>query len=185
VKGKIEIRECFRGLFAEMLAAIGPFASNAKAMGSFRKRRQNSVTSLPEPLGVGWQLAVTPQRPPLSRSDRLEPLRSSTRAPPRWPRPARPQQLGRRSSVISWEAPLSPARGTVARRNGFIQRRGGLVFGRPSRPQDRTQPAKLEIPFGHAFDNRGISLPKSAVCACARRSAVQPSRAAQHSGRAA
>ena len=37
------------------------------------------------------------------------------------------------------------------------------MFGRPSGPQDRTQPAKLEIPFGHAFDKRGVSLPKSAV----------------------
>ena len=58
---------------------------------------------------------------------------------------------------------MSPARDTVARRNGFIQRRGGRVFGRPSGSQDRTQPAKLEIPFGHAFDKRGVSLPKSAV----------------------
>jgi hypothetical protein len=29
------------------------------------------------------------------------------------------------------------------------------VFGRSSGPQDRTQPAKLEITFGHAFDKRG------------------------------
>ena len=27
------------------------------------------------------------------------------------------------------------------------------MFGRPSGPQDRTQQAKLEIPFGHAFDD--------------------------------
>jgi hypothetical protein len=60
-------------------------------------------------------------------------------------------------------APLLPARGTVARGNGFIQCRGGRVFGRPSGPQDRTQPAQLEIPFGHTFDKRGVSLPKSAV----------------------
>jgi hypothetical protein len=60
-------------------------------------------------------------------------------------------------------APLLPARGTVARRNGLIQYRGGRVFDRPSGPQDRTLPAKLEIPFGHAFDKRGVSLPKSAV----------------------
>lgn len=106
---------------------------------------------------------MTHQRPPRSRSNRLEPLRLSTRAPPRWPRPARPQQLSRRSLVISWGAPLLPARGTVARRNGFIQCRGGRVFGRPSGPQDRTQPSKLEIPFGHALDERGVSLPKSAV----------------------
>jgi hypothetical protein len=137
------------------------------------------VTSLPELLGVGRQLAVTHQRPPRSRPNRLEPLRSFTRAPPRWPRPARLQQLGRRSSVISWEAPLSPARGTVARRNGFIQRRGSRVFGRPSGTQDRTQPAKLEIPFGHPFDKRGVSLPKSAerVRPVGLRSAIEGSAA--------
>ena len=103
------------------------------------------------------------QRLPGSRSGRPERLRSSTRAPPRWPRQARPQQTGRRSSVISWAAPLLPARGTVARRNGFMRCRGGRVFGRPSGPQDRTQQAKLEIPFGHAFDKRGISLPRRGV----------------------
>jgi hypothetical protein len=37
------------------------------------------------------------------------------------------------------------------------------VFGRPSGPQDRAEPTKLEIPFGHAFDKRGVSLPRSAV----------------------
>jgi hypothetical protein len=58
---------------------------------------------------------------------------------------------------------LRPTRGTMARRNGFIQRRGGRVFGQPSGPQDRTQPTKLEIPFGHAFDRREVSSPKSAV----------------------
>jgi len=45
----------------------------------------------------------------------------------------------------------------------FMRCRGGRVFGRPSGPQDRTQPAKLEIPFGHAFDKGGASLPNSAV----------------------
>jgi hypothetical protein len=43
---------------------------------------------------------------------------------------------------------------------------------------------KLEIPFGHAFDKRGVSLPKNAVrvrlSVCG-----QPSRAAPYSGRAA
>jgi hypothetical protein len=124
-----------------------------------RKRRQNSVTSLPE----APRCRRRQQRPPRSRSDRPEPLRSSTRAPSRWPRPARPQRLGQWSSVISWRSPLLPARGTVARRNGFIRYRGGREFGRPSGPQDRTQPAKLEIPFGHAFDKCGASLPNSAV----------------------
>jgi hypothetical protein len=33
----------------------------------------------------------------------------------------------------------------------------------PVDPQDRTQPAKLEIPFGHAFDKRVVLLRKSAV----------------------
>jgi hypothetical protein len=78
--------------------------------------------------------------------------------------------------VISWGSPLLPARGTVARRNGFIQRRGGRVFGQPSGPQDRTPPTKLEIPFGHAFDRREVSLPISAVRACVpcgRRSAIE------------
>ena len=152
-------------LSAENAAVMGPVRHLMPgAMGSFRKRRQNSVTSLPELLG--FRVAAWPvphQRPPRSRSDRLEPLRSSARAPPRWPRQARPQQPGRRSSVISWGAPLLPARGTVARRNGFMRCRGGRVFGRPSGRQDRTQQAKLEIPFGHAFDKRGASLPKSAV----------------------
>jgi hypothetical protein len=38
------------------------------------------------------------------------------------------------------------------------------VFGQPAGPHDRTQPSKLEIPFGHAFDKRAVSLPKGAVC---------------------
>ena len=33
----------------------------------------------------------------------------------------------------------------------------------PVDPQDRTQPTRLEIPFGHAFDRREISSSKSAV----------------------
>ncbi len=37
------------------------------------------------------------------------------------------------------------------------------MISRPSGPQDRTQPTKLEIPFGHAFDEHGVSLPESAV----------------------
>jgi hypothetical protein len=37
------------------------------------------------------------------------------------------------------------------------------VLGRPSRPKDRMQRTKLEIPFGHAFDSHGVSSPKSAV----------------------
>jgi hypothetical protein len=37
------------------------------------------------------------------------------------------------------------------------------VFDQPSGPQDRTQPRKLEIPFGHAFDKRGVSSSKGAV----------------------
>jgi hypothetical protein len=65
-------------------------------------------------------------------------------------------------------APLLPARRTMTRRNGFnhcFNRCGGdrVCFGRPSRPKDRAQPAKLEILFGHAFDRRRVSLSKSAV----------------------
>jgi hypothetical protein len=37
------------------------------------------------------------------------------------------------------------------------------VLGRPSRPKDRTQPTKLEITFGHAFDRREVSSSKSAM----------------------
>jgi hypothetical protein len=70
-------------------------------------------------------------------------------------------------------APLLPAGGTVARRNGFIQCQRGRVFGRPSGPQDWTQPTKLEIPFGYAFDKRGVSLP-NALCACAPSIRGQP-----------
>jgi hypothetical protein len=127
-------------------------------------RRQNSVISLREPLGVRRRLGpVTHQRSPCSRSDRPEPLRSSRRAPPRWPRPAEAATAGPTVFAEFMGSPLLPARGTVARRNGFMRCRGGRVFGRPSGPQDRTQPAKLEIPFSHAVDNRGVSLPKSAV----------------------
>jgi hypothetical protein len=37
------------------------------------------------------------------------------------------------------------------------------VLGRPSSSKDRMQRTKLEIPFGHAFDKREVSSPKSAV----------------------
>jgi len=61
-------------------------------------------------------------------------------------------------------APLLPAHGAAAGRNGFIQYRAGRACSAdPMDPQDGTQAAKLEIPFGHAFDKRGVSLPKSAV----------------------
>ena len=42
------------------------------------------------------------------------------------------------------------------------------MSGRPSGPQDRTEPARLEIPFGHAFDKRGYRCLK-ALCAPAFR----------------
>lgn len=77
--------------------------------------------------------------------------------------------------MITWGVPLLPARGMVARCNGFIHVEVGRVFGRPGGPQDRTQTAKLEIPFGHAFDKRWISLPKSG-CACTLSVCGQPSR---------
>jgi hypothetical protein len=77
--------------------------------------------------------------------------------------------------VITWGVPLLPARGMVARCNGFIHVEVGRVFGRPGGPQDRTQTAKLEIPFGHAFDKRWVSLPR-ALCACTLSVCGQPSR---------
>jgi hypothetical protein len=59
------------------------------------------------------------------------------------------------------------ARGPVTWRNGFnhCQSLWGRphVFGQPSRPKDRTQPTKLEIPFGHAFDRREASSSQIAV----------------------
>jgi len=58
---------------------------------------------------------------------------------------------------------LLPAHGTVARRNGFFNVEAAACSADPVDPQDRTQPAKLEIPFGHAFDKRGVLLRKSAV----------------------
>ena len=42
------------------------------------------------------------------------------------------------------------------------------MYGRPSGPQDRTPLAKLETPFGHAFDKRGYRCLK-ALCAPAFR----------------
>jgi hypothetical protein len=47
----------------------------------------------------------------------------------------------------------------TAQRNDFIQRQDGWLFGQPSGPHDRTQQRALEIPFGHAFDRRGVSSP--------------------------
>jgi hypothetical protein len=52
------------------------------------------------------------------------------------------------------------------------------VLGRPSRPKDRTQPTKLEITFGHAFDRREVSSSKSAVRACVPSVFDQPSERA-------
>jgi hypothetical protein len=60
----------------------------------------------------------------------------------------------------------------VARRHAQLLQsmsRRPRVLGRPTRPNDRTQRAKLEIPFGHAFDRREISSSKSAVRTAARR----------------
>ena len=37
------------------------------------------------------------------------------------------------------------------------------MFGQPSGLEDRMQRTKFEIPFGHAFDKRGVSSSKSAV----------------------
>ena len=74
-----------------------------------------------------------------------------------------------------------PSRGSVARRNGFIQCRGGRVFGQPSGPQDRMQRTKLEIPFGHAFDSHGYCCPK-ALRVGSPSVFDQPSRSAPRSG---
>jgi ATP-dependent Lon protease len=52
------------------------------------------------------------------------------------------------------------------------------VLGRPSRPKDRMQRTKLEIPFGHAFDRREVSSSKSAVRAGVPSVRDQPSRSA-------
>ena len=42
------------------------------------------------------------------------------------------------------------------------------MLGRPSRPKDRMQRTKLEIPFGHAFDRREVSSPKQMPVKIAR-----------------
>jgi hypothetical protein len=52
------------------------------------------------------------------------------------------------------------------------------VLGRSIGPEDRTQPTKLAIPFGHAFDSRGVSSPKSVVRACIPSVFDQPSSSA-------
>jgi hypothetical protein len=57
------------------------------------------------------------------------------------------------------------------------------VFGLPSGPLHRTRPAKLEIPFGHAFDRREVSSSKSAVRASVPSVCDQPSRSVPYSGR--
>jgi hypothetical protein len=121
------------------------------------------MTSLPELLGLGWRLdqchiSVLHVRGRTAGAASLIYASAATVAATSETATAGPTIFG---DLMG--APLLPARGTVARRNGFIQCRGGRLFGRPSGPQDRTQPAKLEIPFGHAFDKRGASLPKSAV----------------------
>jgi len=130
-------------------------------MGSFRKRGQNSVTSLPELLGVGLtsdtSASTTFAVGPAGAASLIY-ASAATVAAASETATAGPTVFG---DLMG--APLLPARGTVARRNGFMRCRGGRVLGRPSGPQDRTQQAKLEIPFGHAFDKRGVSLPKSAV----------------------
>jgi hypothetical protein len=95
-------------------------------------------------------------------------------------------QPGRQSSIISWGSPLLPARGTAARRNSFNPCRGSRVCSAgPADPKDRMQRTKLEIPFGHAFDRREVSSPKSVVRACVPSVCGQPSRSAPYSGRRA
>src|SRR6266567_2067234 len=77
-------------------------------------------------------------------------------------------------------SPLLPARGTATRRNGFNRCRGGRVFGQPSGLQDRLKRTKFEIPFGHAFDKRGVSSSKSAVRVGGQSVFDQPSRSAPY-----
>ena len=150
-------------LSAENAAAMRPVRHlMPRAMVVLRKRRQNSVTSLPELLQGGGLTSDTAASTtfavgPAGAASLIYASAVTVAAT------SKTATAGRRSSVISWRSPLLPARGTVARRNGFMRCRGGRVFGRPSGPQDRTQPAKLEIPFGHAFDKCGASLPNSAV----------------------
>jgi hypothetical protein len=58
--------------------------SNARANGWFQKANENSVTLLRESLGAHSGLTSdTPASTTTSRMDQLEPLHSSTRAPPR------------------------------------------------------------------------------------------------------
>ena len=47
-----------------------------------------------------------------------------------------------------------------------------------SGPQDRTQPAESEIPFGHAFDKRGVSCPKALRARASRAVCGRPLRSA-------
>lgn len=46
------------------------------------------------------------------------------------------------------------------------------MLGRPSGPEHRAPPTKLEIPIGHAFDRREVSSSKSAVRASVRPSTI-------------
>jgi hypothetical protein len=56
------------------------------------------------------------------------------------------------------------------------------VLGQPSGLEDRMQRTKFEIPFGHAFDKRGVSSSKSAVRVGGPSVFDQPSRGAPYSG---
>ena len=55
------------------------------------------------------------------------------------------------------------------------------MFGRPSRPKDRTQPTKLELDLDMHSIGGGTSS-KSAVRACVPSVFDQPSRSAPYSG---
>jgi hypothetical protein len=46
------------------------------------------------------------------------------------------------------------------------------MLRRPSRPKDRTQPTKLEIIFGHAFDRRRYRHPEALYARAFRPSSI-------------
>jgi hypothetical protein len=72
-----------------------------------------------------------------------------------------------------------PARGTVVGAMASFNVEVAACSADPADFIDRTQPTKLEIPFGHAFDKHGLSLPKRAVRVRRLRSASRaaPTRA--------
>ena len=101
--------------------------------GGFRKRRQNSVTSLPELLGIGRRLgdrsaSITFAFGPAGAASLIYASAAMMAAT---------SETATAGPIVFGDfmgAPLLPARGTVVRRNGFIQCR----VGRPSGPTQWT-----------------------------------------------